>query len=258
MVWKCEVMGDYTVKTGYKLLLLNKLQIPDAYPNSMIQSNSLFYTALWTLQLPGKILLGHLPNNIRVKPYAPPVSSFPEYRSWLDKTFRVANEKSKKLLAIALWAVWLARNRLVHDGVQKTVNELVGFIFSYLREIEEISHIRVITVPTLQQIWRPPDPSFIKINSDSSYNSKTHSAISGILERNHLRQIMEACTYPTDHVADAFIVEARASEQAIWYAIDMGFRKEMQTMRCIPWERRVDGFNQQDSRSRRCRRWWKG
>ncbi|MBA0749124.1 hypothetical protein Gogos_003084, partial [Gossypium gossypioides] len=124
----------------------------------------------------------HLPNNKRVKPYAPPVSSSPEYRSWLDETFRVANEKSKKFLAITLWAIWLARNRLVHDGVRKTVNELVGFIFSYLCENKEISHIKVTTVPTPQQIWRPPD-------------------------------------------LDAFIAEARACEQAIWFAIDMGFCK---------------------------------
>ncbi|KAA3479644.1 phenylalanine N-monooxygenase-like [Gossypium australe] len=38
---------------------------------------------------------------------------------------------------------------------------------------------------------------------------------------------MDACTYPTDHVENAFIAEARACEQAVWFAIDIGFRKEM-------------------------------
>lgn len=119
----------------------------------------------------------------------------------------------------------MARNRLVHYGVRKTVNELVGFIFGYLHEIEEISPVRVITVHSATDLEIPPDPGFIKINFDSSYNAKTHSAISGILAQNHLGQIMEACTYPVDHVAYAFIAEAWAWEQAVRFAIDMGFRK---------------------------------
>ncbi|KAA3479642.1 reverse transcriptase [Gossypium australe] len=55
MVWKYEGTGDYIVNSGYKLLLLDKLRILDAYPNSMIQSNNPFYTTLWALQLPGKV-----------------------------------------------------------------------------------------------------------------------------------------------------------------------------------------------------------
>ncbi|KAH1047715.1 hypothetical protein J1N35_038499 [Gossypium stocksii] len=126
------------------------------------------------------------------------------WKSWLDETFRVANEKSKKLLAITLWAVWLVRNRLVHDPVRKTVDELVAFIFSYLREIDEISPIRVITVPTLQQIWRPPDP-------------------------------------------DAFIAEARACEQAIRFAIDMGFRKVQMEGDSLTFIKRLNSYIKEKS-----------
>ncbi|MBA0683684.1 hypothetical protein Goari_025321 [Gossypium aridum] len=32
---------------------------------------------------------------------------------------------------------------------------------------------------------------------------------------------MGACTYPHSHVADAFIVEARACEQAIWFVREL-------------------------------------
>ncbi|KAK5793057.1 hypothetical protein PVK06_034193 [Gossypium arboreum] len=102
MVWKYEGMGDYTVKSGYKLPLLDKLRIPDAYPSSMLQSNS-------------------------------PIQHCGLYS-------------------------FLVRNRLVHYGVRKTVNELVGFIFGYLHEIEEISPVRVITVHSATDLEIPPDP----------------------------------------------------------------------------------------------------
>ncbi|MBA0688550.1 hypothetical protein Goari_006327, partial [Gossypium aridum] len=36
---------------------------------------------------------------------------------------------------------------------------------------------------------------------------------------------MGACTYPVIHVVDAFIAEVRACEQAVRFAINMGFRQ---------------------------------
>ncbi|MBA0858300.1 hypothetical protein Goshw_024069 [Gossypium schwendimanii] len=33
---------------------------------------------------------------------------------------------------------------------------------------------------------------------------------------------MGACTYPHSHVVDAFIAEARACEQAIWFVRELG------------------------------------
>ncbi|PPE01440.1 hypothetical protein GOBAR_DD01549 [Gossypium barbadense] len=38
-------------------------------------------------------------------------------------------------------------------------------------------------------------------------------------------QIMGACTYPLLDVADAFVAEARACERALYFALDIGFRK---------------------------------
>ncbi|KAA3479643.1 hypothetical protein EPI10_020137 [Gossypium australe] len=76
------------------------------------------------------ILLGHLSNNKRVKPYAPPSHLSQNTDPGWIKLF-VWQRRSPRIC--------LARNRLVHDGVRKAMNELVEFIFSYLCEIEEIS-----------------------------------------------------------------------------------------------------------------------
>ncbi|MBA0638746.1 hypothetical protein Godav_025095 [Gossypium davidsonii] len=35
---------------------------------------------------------------------------------------------------------------------------------------------------------------------------------------------MGACTYPYEGVVDAFVIEARAYERALLFAIDIGFR----------------------------------
>ncbi|KAH1121240.1 hypothetical protein J1N35_004400 [Gossypium stocksii] len=38
-------------------------------------------------------------------------------------------------------------------------------------------------------------------------------------------QIMDACSYSYEGVADAFVVEARACERALLFAVDMSFRR---------------------------------
>lgn len=115
------------------------------------------------------------------------------------------NDKSKKLVILTLWVEWFARNRLVHDGVRQTTSEIVSFISGYLREIKEISSNNFSSISRQKYIWRPPDTDFIEINFDSSYDAKSQSAVSGVIVRNHLGQIMGACNYLEDHVADAFL-----------------------------------------------------
>ncbi|MBA0730229.1 hypothetical protein Golax_023241 [Gossypium laxum] len=74
-------------------------------------------------------------------------------------------------------------------------------------------------------LWRPPKPGVIKLNFDASFTSNTNFSISAVLARDSDGQIMGACTYPLLDVADAFMAEARACERALYFALDMGFRK---------------------------------
>lgn len=112
---------------------------------------------------------------------------------------------------------------MVHDRIHQSIVEMIGFIHGYLRDIKGIRSIERKNLLIHNQIWKPPNINSIKINVDSSFDVMTYSSISRILARNHMGQIIGSCTYPEVHVADAFIAEARACEQTVRFAIEMGF-----------------------------------
>ncbi|MBA0756894.1 hypothetical protein Gotri_020033 [Gossypium trilobum] len=74
-------------------------------------------------------------------------------------------------------------------------------------------------------LWRPPKSGVIKLNFDASFASNANFSISAVLARDSDGQIMGACTYPLLDAADAFMAETRACERALYFALDMGFRK---------------------------------
>ncbi|MBA0767143.1 hypothetical protein Gotri_016089, partial [Gossypium trilobum] len=69
----------------------------------------------------------------------------------------------------------------------------------------------------------PLEEGTVKINFDPSFNVHENRSFLGIIIRNEVGLIMGACTYPHSHVADAFMAEARACEQAIWFVTELGF-----------------------------------
>ncbi|MBA0605480.1 hypothetical protein Godav_018050 [Gossypium davidsonii] len=135
---------------------------------------------------------------------------------------------SKKLIAISLWAFWYKRNKLVNEGLKFEFHEIVGFIQSYVQDSSFYKTKCLSPAMKKNVLWRPPKPGVIKINFDASFTSNTNFSISVVLARDSEGQIMGACTYPLLDVADAFVAEARACERALYFALDMGFRKHIQ------------------------------
>ncbi|KAG8481439.1 hypothetical protein CXB51_026235 [Gossypium anomalum] len=119
-----------------------------------------------------------------------PVSKYSNYKTCLVKTFHNTDNRTRKLLAIVFWAIWFIRNRLVHEGIRKTVNELLGFMSGYLQEIDALEFAKSINFYPEQTFWKPPDLRFIKLNFDASYNVVLKTYISRILARDEMGQIM--------------------------------------------------------------------
>ncbi|MBA0749293.1 hypothetical protein Gogos_003240, partial [Gossypium gossypioides] len=127
--------------------------------------------------------------------------------------------------AISLWALWYKRNKLVNEGLNFELHDLVSFIQNYYQDLS-FAKAKDLTVGMKRNtLWRPPMPGFIKLNFDTSFVSITNLSISAVLARDFEGLIMGACTYPMMDIADAFMAEARACERAIYFALDMGFRK---------------------------------
>ncbi|MBA0849266.1 hypothetical protein Goshw_013622, partial [Gossypium schwendimanii] len=103
--------------------------------------------------------------------------------------------------------------------------ELTGFIRGYIQEIS-LSQVPISSSRTMvKELWRPPNSGIIKLNFDASFKCDPKTSVVVVLARNDKGQIMGVCTYLYEGVADGFIAEARASERALLFAIEMGFRR---------------------------------
>ncbi|MFQ6657466.1 hypothetical protein Gotur_027127 [Gossypium turneri] len=101
----------------------------------------------------------------------------------------------------------------------------MGFIKSCVQDSSSCKIKGLSSVMQRNVLWRPPKSWVIKLNFDSSFASNTNFSISAVLARDLEGQIMGACTYLLLDVADAFVPEAKACERALYFALDMGFKK---------------------------------
>ncbi|GMI87719.1 hypothetical protein like AT3G25270 [Hibiscus trionum] len=73
--------------------------------------------------------------------------------------------------------------------------------------------------------WKPPPPSFVKINFDANYKSASKLASLGIIIRDEDGFILGASCSLSHPISSIFDVEARAAVQGITFAYELGFRK---------------------------------
>ncbi|XP_040934500.1 pentatricopeptide repeat-containing protein At5g61400-like [Gossypium hirsutum] len=125
MVWRHEGTCVYTIKSGNKLLLREKLQMLGAYSTHLTKAIAMFHIEM-----------------------------------------------------------------LVHEGIRKTVNELLGFMSGYLQETDALEFAKSINFSPEQTFWKPLDLGFINLNFDASYNVVLKTSISRILVRDEMGQIM--------------------------------------------------------------------
>ncbi|MBA0696099.1 hypothetical protein Goari_002685 [Gossypium aridum] len=125
-----------------------------------------------------------------------------DHNTWLAEVVMIYDEKTLKLIAISYWAIWYAKNKIVHEGVRQSVQELIVFIKASPSELEAVDEFKTSACLQRQEEWVPP----------------------GVLIKNSLGLIMAACTYPHYGIADAFVAKAQACEQAINFAVEIGFK----------------------------------
>ncbi|KAK8551365.1 hypothetical protein V6N12_040009 [Hibiscus sabdariffa] len=235
LIWRYENTGLYSPKSGYKLLLeMSSSQHPiNVEPNAAIMLS--FYKSLWELNLPAKSAAESVTHFALLCPITLGIfdsvgcSSVPttpqlEFCETLTSWFIQSTKRDQSLIVISYWALWYAKNEIIHESRPFSAISVSSFILSFLLELESS-----IVVPASNSLikdvkWFPPDGSIIKLNFDASFNSASNSSVSGIVARDSHGFILAACTCPHRGIADAFIAEAVACEKAVSFALDLGFR----------------------------------
>ncbi|KAA3489416.1 reverse transcriptase [Gossypium australe] len=229
-VWKFEGSGEYTVKRGYRVLSSEHLQnvivtSPDGTLSVEIicplckkgpeDADRLMWSCE-TLQSVWKSL------NIMV----PPFESAMGGKICLANTFSTTNEQQRQLMALSLWGLWYRGNKLFHEGVKFSMQETLGFLKGYNQDLNSTREIFSPSSSSLgNEIWKPPDFGFTKLNFDAAFQNDTKIAITVVLAKNSEGNIVGAETYLFKDVTDAFVVEARACERALIMAATLGFQR---------------------------------
>ncbi|KAG8486532.1 hypothetical protein CXB51_020001 [Gossypium anomalum] len=202
LVWKYEGSGEYTVKSGYRVLSTELLQ-----NHSYISPNSVdykgFYNSLWNLNIPAKIKIHiwRLINDL-----VPHLCNL----AWRFLTADVVCPLCKIDLedfGHLLWScdmlqfVWASlqirlRNKLVHEGVKLSLQELLGFIQGYGCDLSlHQETFRPSTRSTIKEVWRPPDSGVCKLNFDATFQHDLQLAVQQLLpeirKRGYRRLIVE-------------------------------------------------------------------
>ncbi|KAL1105850.1 hypothetical protein V6Z11_D04G161400 [Gossypium hirsutum] len=214
LVWKYEGSGEYTVRSGCRVLITDYLQ-SNLHMSSTNEEYKIFYMDLWVLHIPEKIKIhvwrlfnnmvphygnlarrtlceevvcplckedlettAHLLGSCRVlqniwtslQVQIPPLDDSLDYKANFVKAYLEAEGRQKRFIALSLWCFWFHRNKLVHEGIKLSMPQLLGFIRGYERDLWLVrENLCVSTAFMRNEVWRPPDYGFIKINFDASY-----------------------------------------------------------------------------------------
>ncbi|KAK9046609.1 hypothetical protein V6N11_052494 [Hibiscus sabdariffa] len=147
------------------------------------------------------------------------------WMKWIASYFVSLSGRDQRVLLVLYWAVWFARNKMVHEGKLNSVDDVAAFIVAFLQEQDILNQVLPLPTRVCDAPWQAPSKSIIKLNFDSSYFSRTASVTSGIIARNSRGLIMAACSFPHRNVVDAFVAEAYACKQAVCFAKDLGFTR---------------------------------
>ena len=69
----------------------------------------------------------------------------PDARSWLFSMMDVPSHDEFTRMTVTLWAIWYARRKLIHEGINQSPYETHTFVSNFFFELDQIS---VIPKPT--------------------------------------------------------------------------------------------------------------
>ncbi|KAL4311864.1 hypothetical protein GQ457_01G034310 [Hibiscus cannabinus] len=210
LVWRYEATHSQNFSIFYGI------QVQNACPFCEVAAEStahFLYECSWSIQLLQALHIEF-----------PDPSQFLDYRSWLSRFIINSDREKRVVIVITYWALWYARNQLVHEGIKQSIHKISAFVLAHVAELDIVAALSLSSLPSVPSRWSLPASGIIKINFDTSFLSSTKEAFSGIVARNSTGLIMATCIIPHSDVNDAFVAEAKACESAVLFTIELGFK----------------------------------
>lgn len=211
-MWGGEHSGIYTVRSGYRLLLptvaLQPLDHQLLYRIWDLDCPPKVRIAIWKVckfYLPTKAMLyfkricfdnacsrchsncEDVSHVFRLCPFAHAVWSCLGYdtssqgntfnfHEWLAWLFDIHSHTKRREIALTIWGIWTARNKLIHEGKRQSATDLAGFVRRYCADLCSLvvsSHSMTHVCPGK---WSPLSVPSVKVNVDASYSPSHQKA----------------------------------------------------------------------------------
>ncbi|KAK5825275.1 hypothetical protein PVK06_020089 [Gossypium arboreum] len=147
------------------------------------------------------------------------------WKFWLAKEFVNNIQSMCKKTTIIYRALWHNRIKIYHEGVRKSMHELLAFINTYILETKKLEDIAIPMQNPKVSKWEPPNGENVKANFDASFYQQSNRSISRILIRNKEGLVIATFTHSNKHMIGSTMEKVQACLQSLTFAEELSFRK---------------------------------
>ncbi|KAK8351233.1 hypothetical protein V6Z12_A05G019700 [Gossypium hirsutum] len=169
------------------------------------------------------VLAAQVWSNLEVKWLSSMANS--NFNEWLNWLLENSDRNKKGLIVVTIWALWLSRNKLVHERMTQSLEEIVTFIRGFGLEYRSCAENLKHPQPRSMVRWMAPPQGWVKINVDAGVSVAKKRAVSGFIIRNDEGFIMGSGFQEHYLVQSVVMAKALAVLHRLQFALNLGFPK---------------------------------
>ncbi|KAA3475460.1 Zinc finger, CCHC-type [Gossypium australe] len=132
-----------------------------------------------------------------------------EFLEWLTKMMALLPSGKCRVYCGLLWAIWGDRNSRIHDKKGKSSQEMIQFVYRYLKELDGLKTENQKSMHSKVK-WRHPPGQLLKINFDGAFDERRKESTSGVVFRDKHDRVLLTKLELHNGVESAFAAEALA------------------------------------------------
>ncbi|XP_050255142.1 uncharacterized protein LOC126701039 [Quercus robur] len=217
LYWPLERFGDYTVKSGYKMLCEESRREEAASSNR--EASKALWRGIWKTSTPGKVkhFLWKACSN------ALPVKLNLVKRKFLEEDVCQLID----LFATTAWFIWCRRNKVRLNEPVIPLNKIADEALHYLRTYRNGHSKEKRKTPRGKIKWSPPPSGMFKTNFDSAVFEESGEAGIGVVIRNSAGEVMASLSEKIPLPATVEAVEMLAARRAVRFVQEVGLAESI-------------------------------
>ncbi|MBA0786438.1 hypothetical protein Gotri_026240 [Gossypium trilobum] len=130
------------------------------------------------------------------------------------------SRRNMAAIVCAMWFLWASGNRLIHDGIAQTSQEVVDKVVAYIGELDALKNRSSANITGVEVRWSPPGHGSFNINYDASFQKHLMCSCTGIIIMNQVGDTLVSSIIQ-NKVHTEFAAEALACLKAVRMGLDL-------------------------------------